>query len=188
MAKRNVSPRLRFEVFKRDGFTCQYCGRTPPTVVLNCDHIHPVAEDGDNDQENLITACFECNSGKSDILLSQVIPSLQEQMADKKERQEQLNQYNDWLMQKRTRDIDTINEIGKYWYNCIEEEKDKFIFGKGRVPTIRKFIEKLPIASILDAIDIAMAKFTAYSNSDYKNWKYFCGICWNRIREENPDA
>lgn len=36
MAKRKtVSNELRFEVFKRDKFTCQYCGRKAPDVVLN---------------------------------------------------------------------------------------------------------------------------------------------------------
>lgn len=35
MSKRkSISKKLRFEVFKRDGFTCQYCGRMAPDVVL----------------------------------------------------------------------------------------------------------------------------------------------------------
>jgi 5-methylcytosine-specific restriction endonuclease McrA len=36
-----VSVRTRFEVFKRDDFTCQYCGRKSPDVVLEADHIVP---------------------------------------------------------------------------------------------------------------------------------------------------
>ena len=38
-----ISKRLRFEVFKRDRFECQYCGQTPPAVILHCDHIIPVS-------------------------------------------------------------------------------------------------------------------------------------------------
>ena len=64
-----VSKRTRFEVFKRDGFTCQYCGRTPPTVTLECDHVHPRARGGGNQLCNLRTACSDCNLGKSDIPL-----------------------------------------------------------------------------------------------------------------------
>lgn len=64
-----LSKRLRFEVFKRDDFTCQYCGAQPPAVVLEVDHIHPVAEGGKNDTENLITACEACNRGKGKRLL-----------------------------------------------------------------------------------------------------------------------
>jgi 5-methylcytosine-specific restriction endonuclease McrA len=41
-----VTPKVRFEVFKRDNFTCRYCGRKTPEVVLEVDHVVPVAEDG----------------------------------------------------------------------------------------------------------------------------------------------
>ena len=39
-----ISKALRFEVFKRDSFTCQYCGRSAPEVVLEVDHIVPVSK------------------------------------------------------------------------------------------------------------------------------------------------
>jgi len=61
-----LSKRTRFEVFRRDGFACQYCGRTPPDVVLHVDHIQPVAAGGGNDETNLVTACADCNLGKAD--------------------------------------------------------------------------------------------------------------------------
>jgi len=60
----SIGKKLRFEIFKRDSFTCQYCGRTPPDVVLHVDHIHPVAKGGDDDPMNLITSCDSCNLGK----------------------------------------------------------------------------------------------------------------------------
>lgn len=65
--------KLRFEVMQRDGFRCQYCGRNPqtdPTVELQVDHKHPQSKGGQTSKENLITACRECNVGKSDTLLS----------------------------------------------------------------------------------------------------------------------
>ena len=63
--------RLRFEIFKRDFFTCQYCGRSikEHKIVLNCDHIHPKAKGGEFKAKNLTTSCEECNLGKSDVLL-----------------------------------------------------------------------------------------------------------------------
>jgi hypothetical protein len=60
-----LSKKLRFEIFKRDSFTCQYCGRRPPEIVLEVDHINPRANGGDDDILNLITACFACNRGKA---------------------------------------------------------------------------------------------------------------------------
>lgn len=63
--KRNaISSRLRFEILKRDGYTCQYCGRKPPKVELEVDHIEPYSKTRDNNPENLITACEDCNRGK----------------------------------------------------------------------------------------------------------------------------
>jgi len=70
MVKReSLSKKIRFEVFKRDKFTCQYCGEKSPDVVLNCHHIEPVAKGGTDDITNLITSCFDCNNGKRDIKL-----------------------------------------------------------------------------------------------------------------------
>ena len=51
----SVSKSVRFEIFARDAFTCQYCGRRPPEVVLELDHIHPRAKGGSDDLTNLIT-------------------------------------------------------------------------------------------------------------------------------------
>ncbi len=62
--RKGLSKKLRFEVFKRDGFTCQYCGRSAPDVILEVDHIKSVKNGGDNDIMNLITSCFDCNRGK----------------------------------------------------------------------------------------------------------------------------
>lgn len=68
--RRSISPRVRFEVFKRDSFRCQYCGRAAPDVVLELEHIEPRSKGGSDEMFNLTTACWECNSGKSDRLLS----------------------------------------------------------------------------------------------------------------------
>lgn len=62
--REDIGTKRRFDVLSRDKFTCQYCGRRPPQVALNCDHIHPVAKGGGNEMDNLITACEECNLGK----------------------------------------------------------------------------------------------------------------------------
>lgn len=63
---------LRFQVLMRDGFRCQYCGRSPKNdenVVLEVDHVMPKSKGGGDSFDNLVTACRECNQGKKDILL-----------------------------------------------------------------------------------------------------------------------
>ena len=62
-----VTPSLRYDVLKRDGFRCCYCGRSQADgVKLHVDHIIPVAKGGRTELSNLQTLCAECNMGKRD--------------------------------------------------------------------------------------------------------------------------
>lgn len=60
---------IRERIFKRDGYSCRYCGATG--VRLECDHVVPVIRGGGHNDENLATACFDCNRSKRDKLLSE---------------------------------------------------------------------------------------------------------------------
>jgi hypothetical protein len=64
-----IGKRLRFEVLKRDGFRCRYCGASADDARLEVDHVIARANGGGNDATNLATACKACNSGKSDVSL-----------------------------------------------------------------------------------------------------------------------
>jgi len=63
--RKSIGKGLRFDIFRRDQFTCRYCGRRPPEVVLEVDHLVPIAQGGENSEPNLVTSCDECNRGKS---------------------------------------------------------------------------------------------------------------------------
>lgn len=54
----------RFRILERDGFACRYCGRRPPAVVLEVDHVMPRCLGGSDDPTNLVAACEDCNAGK----------------------------------------------------------------------------------------------------------------------------
>lgn len=66
-----VSKRLRFEILRRDGFRCYYCGtRSNETADgLTVDHVTPTALGGSDLPDNLVAACSDCNAGKSATLL-----------------------------------------------------------------------------------------------------------------------
>ena len=49
-------------VFKRDCYTCVYCGDEPE--ALHCDHIIPLSRGGLNEFDNLAAACPPCNLDK----------------------------------------------------------------------------------------------------------------------------
>lgn len=64
---RKQTLRDRFSILIKYKFTCQYCGRKAPDVILEIDHIIPLSKKGSNKIDNLTLACRECNIGKSNI-------------------------------------------------------------------------------------------------------------------------
>lgn len=186
MSKRKkISKLTRFEIFKRDRFICQYCGGTPPAVILQIDHITPVAKGGDNDPLNLITSCQECNLGKTDRELTSIPPPLKAQLDEQRERREQIEQYNAFLMELREKQDGDIKEIGRAWYRMCGLKG--FIFGPARIPSIRTFLKHLPKTEILDAAETAHSKVPADGEDDDRTFRYFCGVCWTKIKRAQED-
>jgi 5-methylcytosine-specific restriction endonuclease McrA len=56
----------RINVYLRDGFACAYCAKKLPLHELTYDHVVPRARGGRTSWENIVTACFACNSKKAD--------------------------------------------------------------------------------------------------------------------------
>jgi len=171
MSRKPISKRTRFEIFKRDGFTCQYCGAHPPSVVLEVDHIAPVAGGGDNDPDNLVTACLPCNRGKGAVSLSVVPQSLSDKAAEIAEREEQLLGYNAVLQDRRERLEDDIWRVIEAWTGEETTSHERF-------NSIKRFVERLGVHEVLDAVDITLA---AKIRSERRQFLYLCKVCWNKI-------
>lgn len=58
----------RSMIYKRDNFTCQYCGATSRLTI---DHVVPKCRGGEDTWENLVVACSTCNTKKGNTLLEQ---------------------------------------------------------------------------------------------------------------------
>lgn len=108
--RKAIGKRVRFEVFKRDSFTCQYCGGSAPDVVLHVDHVNPVAGGGDNDIMNLVTSCQPCNAGKGARNLddNSIITKQKTQLAELNARREQLGMMIVWRETLRSIDDDAV--------------------------------------------------------------------------------
>jgi len=182
MTRKTLSKKVRFEVFKRDLFKCQYCGNHPPDVVLNVDHIMPVAKGGSDDMDNLITSCEACNSGKSANLLTSVPRSLKDKAMEVAEKEAQYREYAKVLQARRERIEQEVWEVA-------EELNPGASKGMPRAEyaSIKKFIERLGYDSCLDAAEIGR---NAYPFARKRAFLYFCGVCWKRIRtlEGNSDV
>jgi len=72
MSKRNnMKYGLRWQILKRDNFTCQYCGQYAPNVQLEVDHKIEVSNGGADNPDNLVTSCWACNRGKEHLRIYQ---------------------------------------------------------------------------------------------------------------------
>lgn len=184
--RKGLSKKTRFEVFKRDHFTCQYCGKTPPAVVLEVDHIVPVASGGTNDQLNLISACFECNNGKGAGDLKAVPSPLAEQMAVERERAEQVKEFNALLLELRSDTNAAVIRLGRHWHNAFMEERDRWCFyhDSKEEKTLRTFLKRLPEVTIMEMMDVALSKgyIDPEEREDDRAFRYFCGCCWKQIK------
>ena len=64
-----VTNRIRFMVYKRDGYRCQMCGRHSNSSRLEIDHIYPISKGGKTTIKNLQTLCHECNQAKGSSII-----------------------------------------------------------------------------------------------------------------------
>jgi hypothetical protein len=75
----SISKGRRWKIFVRDDFRCRYCGRRAPNVELHVDHVHPVSRGGTDKESNLVTACVDCNLGKTNRVLPTFSPLEEEE-------------------------------------------------------------------------------------------------------------
>lgn len=175
--RKPLSKRVRFDVFKRDQFKCQYCGATPPSVVLEVDHLHPVADGGTNQQDNLLTACFDCNRGKSATLLSDLPQKIEAKMAVIIEKREQAKAFEKVLKRQRKDEESSINAVDSVFQEFFPTKSFAAKFRE----SVRHFTKLLDS----DQIEFAMRSSCSKKSSPDDALRYFCGICWNLIKGRN---
>lgn len=172
-----VSKKTRFEVFKRDKFTCQYCGRKAPEVVLNADHLRPVADGGPSDILNLVTSCAECNGGKGARLLSDasVVERQRAQIEELEERRQQLEMMLEWR-----------DELSKFSEDVVDIISNRFGDRTGIYPNesgrqdIRKWLKRMSLEELLNAADRAFDVYLVYVNDKPTN------TSWNKAFSKIP--
>jgi hypothetical protein len=176
--RKAVSAGVRFAIFKRDLFTCQYCGAHPPAAILHVDHIIAVAKGGCNDDDNLVTACSTCNGGKGSKSLTDIPESLADRAKTVAEREKQLIGYQSVMQAKRDR-IEA-----ELWRVAEEIKTNSSTEGMDRKWTysIRSFLDRLGFDDVFDAAQKARGRLPAGGSSTFR---YFCGICWSRIKEQS---
>ena len=184
-----INKKLRFEIFKRDEFTCQYCGKEPPDALLEVDHIIPRKENGGDEEENLITSCRDCNQGKSGRMLNEIkfpkAKNLKKRNDEIKEREDQLREYYELIDERRLRisdDLDFIDE--KY-----QELKSGYQLNDNGRREYRTLLRTFGKFEIIEAMEIADAQRSKFSGDErgYQEFRYTCGILWKRKRAKEAE-
>lgn len=174
----NLSKKIRFEVFKRDGFSCCYCGKTPPQTTLEIDHIIPISKGGDHNLNNLLVSCFDCNRGKSNIELTRVPSKISRNFKILKEKELQIKAYKKFILKINDRINSEILEIESIFQLTFPKRRfsDNFKF-----ISTKRFLEKLPLETLKDSMNYACARIKKPEDAI----RYFCGICWKKIKSVN---
>jgi hypothetical protein len=193
MVRKPISKSVRFEVFKRDSFTCQYCGNKAPDIILHIDHIQPISKGGDElDITNLITSCSDCNLGKGARELSDdaVILKRKKQLDELQERREQLEMMVDWSKSLIDIDKETVKGAIDFWDSLTYPE---FSLNENGCEIVRKTVTKYGLSETLECMRISASQYIEINDgkktmeSVSKAIDYVGRIANNRKRlEEKP--
>jgi len=177
MAKRKGSlrPKQRFEVFKRDRFTCLYCGRRVPEVILQVDHVVPVSAGGTDDPENLLTSCEECNLGKGASPVDKRVCIRTQQ--DQEERRLQLQSYQVFQFEQQECLNASAAAVLEHWERLCPRAKPLM------EPSIRRFLKKLDFEEVIDALDITATK----PINDWGRDRYCYAVLHAKLRENGGE-
>lgn len=178
MAK--LSKRLRFEVLRRDGHRCRYCGAGPEEKPLQVDHVIPEALGGTNDPSNLATACEPCNGGKSSTTPD--APTV-DQVADDALRWSAAMQA---AAQLKEQEIEFQDKL-RHWF------MEEWLSYTPRVPLPGDWeyaIDRLDAAGLNVALFLEAIKATMRARGVLaeNRFRYFCGVAWNMIKDLQQSA
>ena len=192
--RKAISKKLRFEVFKRDPFTCQYCGKSAPDVILHVDHILPVKEGGKNDITNLVCSCESCNMGKGAIKLSDdsAVKKEKKQLDELNEKREQLELMMKWKKGLLAMDDKQFNLISEEFKRCV----NGYHLTNNMKPKIKQWIKKFGFEKVFDVIAISCNQYlkidkeeNVTEESANKALSYIPKICYYQAKQNgNVDS
>jgi hypothetical protein len=191
--RKSIPKSIRFEVFKRDSFKCQYCGAAAPDVLLEIDHIKPRSKGGSNDITNLITACHPCNSGKSDKPLDEniAVAKSRAQLEELQERREQLEMMMAWMEGLRDLRDEAIHRVCDYWHDLAPG----YTVNENGRNNLQKWLRKFSVEEVCHGMDVAAEQYLKFEEDGTvtsESWELafdkIPGICRvERASEEDPD-
>lgn len=167
MSQRNaISARTRFELLKRDGFKCRYCGISASVVPIHIDHVVPVSAGGSDATDNLVTSCADCNLGKSDVPLQAIAP--RPRAEDLAQIREQVRLYSQHAAEIVAYMVAITDEAETYWDCMIGTRMPGVVRA-----SIGRIVDEIGFDPIMIAIESVAKKELFRSENEAK---YFFGV------------
>jgi hypothetical protein len=168
----SLSKRLRFEILRRDNHTCRYCGQAAPKVPLTVDHVIPEALGGTTTAGNLVTACQDCNSGKTSTAPDGPL------VDDVQQIDLQWGRAIRTAGQRLEAERDQIYAYERAVYDLWTKlaGHDRWLPSDWAATVDRLYATGLPASELIEAVYTAVCSRTAADR-----WRYFCGIAWKRV-------
>ncbi len=165
---------LRFEILKRDGFRCVYCGATPLQRLLHVDHVTPRSKGGSNDPSNLVTACLVCNLGKSATPLDTSKIAGPDGATQTREHAEQIKEYLKAHQELTAAKRSAVDQLALLWAQSF----DGWVLTERAKQSIKLFLEWFPFDDVAWAIErtAATGRFSSSATMNSEGFKYFCAI------------
>lgn len=177
-----ISKHLRFEIFRRDNRTCQYCGACGPEVPLTIDHVTPVTLGGGDEPSNLATACEPCNTGKAAVppdapLVAGVDATALRWAAAMKRAAAEMEAREDG----RAEYHQTFGDAWNSWHYKHDGQTRTYELDAEWQSTLDRFrAAGLPATAWPAIVDAAMGA----TNVPVSNlFRYACGIAWRQVGE-----
>lgn len=176
-----VCKRLRFEVLRRDNHACRYCGATAPEAVMTIDHVVPVALGGDDQPSNLVTSCRDCNSGKTSVPADAAL--IDDVATDAVRWAAAMRQVAEIRQKEHDDRAEIMSWFNMIWCEWTDWRGDPFDLNGGSFTSIPEFLAAgLTKQELSDLVGVAMR------GPAKDQWRYFCGCCWKRIRQNQELA
>lgn len=173
-----VSKRTRFEVLRRDNYTCRYCRSTDNPLTV--DHVVPVALGGSDNPDNLVAACQDCNSGKAATSPDEgTITDVAEDVARWGRAMAQATQIRSG---QRDELAGYVHVFVSHWDRWATERFNDSCHECWPLDwelTIGGFYELgLPSEDLGDSVKASMLNWKVMPNS---SWRYMCGVAWKKL-------
>ncbi len=177
-----VTKRTRFEVLRRDNYTCRYCRSKENELTI--DHVIPVSLGGSDDPTNLVAACKDCNAGKASAAPDQgMIAQVDE---DSLRWAQAMKLAAERAAKKRSADAKTLEHFRDHAWYAHED-------GHGRTMDLpndwelaieRQLASGLTMSDLEEAVKVTASK--PWVKTDH--FRYFMGVCRNMLTERLETA